>query len=139
MKQKNMNSIADTPDVSVIIVSWNARRHLLRCLESLTNTAGGSSQEIIVVDNGSTDGSVELLRSQFPQVILIENDNNLGFARANNVGIRESKGHYLCLANSDIIIPEGCMDKLVGFMEENPDVGMAGPRILNPDGTLQPR
>lgn len=90
-----------------------------------------------MVDNGSTDGSPEAVESQFPQVTLIRNKENLGFARANNIGIRASTGRYLCLINSDVVVLDGCIEKLVAFMDENSKVGIAGPRILNQDGSLQ--
>lgn len=126
-------------DVSVVIVNWNARQHLLNCLDSIIEHAPADrTQEIIVVDNGSADRSAEAVASQFPQVILIENDRNLGFARANNIGLRKSTGCYICLVNSDVVVCDGCIEKLIDFMEKYPRVGMVGPRILNPDGTLQP-
>ncbi len=120
------------PDVSVIIVSWNAKKHLVDCLKSL-----GNGQEIIVVDNGSTDDSVETVEKGFPHVRLIKNKENMGFAWANNIGIKDSSGRYVCLVNSDVIVLDNCIDGLVKFMDRNPSVGMAGPRVLNPDHTLQ--
>jgi len=125
-------------DVSIIIVSWNAKRHLLNCLNSLENTAKGYSQEIIIVDNASSDGSPDAVARQFPQVRLIKNKENLGFARANNIGIHQSSGRYICLVNSDVIVLNGCIENLISFMDNHPTAGMAGPRILNPDRTLQP-
>ncbi len=124
------------PDISFVIVSWNARQHLLNCLNSLSNPSG-CTQEIIVVDNGSTDGSIELVETQFPEVKLIKNKENLGFARANNIGIRASKGRYVCLINSDAIVLNNCIGGLMKFMDENSSVGMAGPKILNPNKTIQ--
>jgi len=124
-------------DLSIIIVSWNARQHLLNCLRSVAD-AWPYRQEIIVVDNASTDGSPEALEKQFPNIVLIKNQENMGFARANNIGIQRSSGRYLCLVNSDVIVLENCLNTLVEFMDENPSVGLAGPRILNPDRTLQP-
>lgn len=119
-------------DVSVIIVSWNAKKHLVDCLNSL-----GNGREIIVVDNGSSEGSPEVVEKEFPQVKLIRNAENLGFARANNIGIRASTGRYVCLINSDVVVLNDCIESLVKFMDSNSPVGMAGPRILNPDRTLQ--
>jgi len=123
-------------DVSVIIVSWNTQQHLLNCLNSIRKSKN-YTEEIIVVDNASTDGSCYAVESQFPQVRLIRNAENLGFAKANNVGVHESRGRYLCLVNSDIIVLDNCIGGLMKFMDENPSVGMAGPRVLNPDRTLQ--
>ena len=125
------------PVLSIVIVSWNAAKHLERCLGALIPELAELPSEIIVVDNASTDGSEELVRDQFSQVKLICNPQNLGFAKANNIGIRESKGKYLGLLNSDIEVRVDCFKGMLQFMEENPRVGMCAPRILNPDGTLQ--
>ncbi len=124
-------------DVSIIIVSWNTREILCKCLEALCNHARNMSCEIILVDNGSSDGSPEAVEKEFPQVKLIRNKKNLGFAKANNIGIRASVGRYLCLINSDVFVLDNCIDALINFMDENPSVGIAGPRICNPDGSLQ--
>lgn len=124
-------------DISVIIVAWNTQKCLVNCLRSLLEDHAGYSQEIIVVDNGSSDGSVETVESEFPHVKLVRNSENLGFAKANNIGIRASTGRYVCLVNSDVIVLDGCVGKLMEFMDQNPNIGMAGPRVLNPDRTLQ--
>lgn len=124
-------------DVSIIIANWNTCDTLRDCLKSIYEEAGNIQFEVIVVDNASSDGSVETIKSEFPGVILIENSENKGFACANNVGIQASKGRYVCLINSDIIVLEDCIEKLMSFMDEHPGTGMAGPRILNPDRTLQ--
>jgi len=126
------------PDVSVIVVSWNAKENLRDCLNSLMDSTVEYAQEIIAVDNGSRDGSPEMIEKEFPHVKLIKNRNNLGFARANNIGIQASKGRYVCLVNSDVIVLEDCIKNLMSFMDEHPTTGMVGPRILNPDRTLQP-
>lgn len=124
-------------DVSVIVVSWNAQGYLRECLESLTETKLLHTLEVIVVDNASSDGSPEMVASEFPRVRLIKNDKNLGFAKANNIGIRESTGRYVSLVNSDINVLPNCLDLLVKHLDEHPSVGLAGPRILNADRTLQ--
>lgn len=124
-------------DISIIIVSWNAKQYLVDCLKSIAQNQNGFLQEIIVVDNASTDGSAEILEKEYPDVKLIRNHENLGFAKANNIGIKASDGKYLALVNSDIIVLGDCIGKMIQFMERNPSVGMAGPRILNPDGSLQ--
>ncbi|MFA5238857.1 MAG: glycosyltransferase family 2 protein [Phycisphaerae bacterium] len=126
-------------DISVIIVSWNAKQHLINCLKSILDTVDGYSQEIIVVDNASFDGSPDAVISQFPQVTVIRNKENLGFGRANNIAIRMSKGRYICLVNSDVIVLKDCIKKLITFMDSHQDAGMVGPKILNPDGSLQPQ
>lgn len=125
-------------DVSFIIVSWNAKSFLLNCLRSLEETAVDLRKEIIVVDNASTDGSPEAVRTEFPGVKVISNPGNFGFARANNIGIRQSAGRYLCLVNSDVVVLPQCVQNLSGYMERNSGVGMVGPRILNADKGLQP-
>lgn len=125
------------PDVSVVIVNWNTKKHLVNCLGSLVDCPNRYSQEIVVVDNASSDGSPEAVEARFPQVKLIKNKENFGFARANNIGIRASTGRYVCLINSDVIVQDGCIEKLMKFMDANPSAGLAGPRILNPDGSLQ--
>jgi GT2 family glycosyltransferase len=124
-------------DLSIIIVSWNAKAYLAECLQSLTRETSRHHSEIIVVDNASTDGSPELVRQHFPHVKLICNESNLGFARANNIGIRQSAGGYVFLLNSDVKVLEGCFGSMYAYMERHPKIGMLGPKILNPDGTLQ--
>lgn len=123
--------------VSVIIVSWNAREYLMQCLASLTPAVCRYPMEIIVVDNASSDGSAEAVASAFPQVHLLRNPANLGFARANNLGIAASTGRYACLVNSDVKVLPDCISRLVDFCEEHPTVGMVGPRIIGRDGNLQ--
>ena len=124
-------------DLSIIIVSWNAKNHLVNCLNSLVENQDGYTQEIIVIDNDSSDGSPEKIEKEFPQVKLIRNQENLGFSKANNIGIKKSVGRYICLVNSDIIVLDGCIDGIIKFMDGNPSVGIVGPRVLNPDRSLQ--
>ncbi|MGH2898816.1 MAG: glycosyltransferase family 2 protein [Solirubrobacteraceae bacterium] len=119
------------PDLSIIIVSFNARADLERCLESLHAAPPKASHEILVVDNRSTDGSVDGAR-RWPGVRVIENDVNAGFARANNTGIRASTGAALLLLNSDTIVPPGAIDRLLSELDA-PDVAVVGPRLV--DGT----
>jgi GT2 family glycosyltransferase len=124
-------------DLSIVIISWNAKAYLAQCLSSVIAETGSLSKEIIVVDNASGDGSPEMVRAKFPQVKLICNSENLGFARANNQGIRQSCGEYICLVNSDVKVLPGCFNRLHDFIKALPTVGMAAPRILNADGSLQ--
>lgn len=130
--------------LSVIIVNYNVRDFLenalvsiQKALASLARAGSGPSGEIFVVDNGSDDGSVELVRTKFPDVHLIVNKENLGFAKANNLALPQCKGKYLLLINPDSIVQEDTFKVMIEFFEKNPDVGMAGCKILNPDGTLQ--
>jgi GT2 family glycosyltransferase len=123
-------------ELSIIVATWNARKRVQECLTSLTHQELESSQEIIVIDNASTDGTRDLIRKQFPQVTLVHNDRNLGFAKANNIGIRLAKGKYLCLINSDVNVPTGCFVKMLRYMEENPSIGILGPKMLGTDGKV---
>ena len=123
---------------SFVIVSWNAREHLLACLESLLSDPVGREGEIIVVDNASSDGSPQAVARCFPQVKLILNKQNLGFAAATNQGLEESSGKYVFLINSDVIVLPGCLEALIGCFEAERRAGLLGPRLLNPDRSLQP-
>lgn len=125
------------PDLSVIIVNWNTRELLLNCIESIYRTVRGLHFEIFVVDNGSNDGSPDSVRRRFPNIELIQNQRNLGFARANNEALRRSRGRYVLLLNTDVILTEGAVEKLVEFMEGNPTVGVAGGQLINMDGSRQ--
>jgi len=130
---------ADSPRlmVSIIIVSWNARDYLMQCLASLFAGACRHPMEVIVVDNASTDGSAESVARDYPGVQLIRNATNLGFARANNIGISAATGKYVCLINSDVKVLPDCINRLVEYQEEHPDVGMVGPRVIGGNGKLQ--
>ncbi len=124
-------------DLSVIIVNWNTRDILMDCLESLNRSGTECRMEVLVVDNGSEDGSVSAVRERFPEVKLIENGTNLGYAKANNMGINQASGRYICLMNSDVKVRAGCLDSMIRYMDVNSGVGMLGPRILNADLTVQ--
>lgn len=124
-------------DISVIIVSWNARDYLRDCLDSIRKTGGGCVREVIVVDNASTDGSPQMVAEKFPEARLIQTGENLGFARANNRGIKLATGTYLALVNSDVIVHAGCFQKLLAFLDAHPGVGLVGPTVLGRDGLLQ--
>jgi GT2 family glycosyltransferase len=121
---------ATAPAVSIIIASFNTRVDLERCLDALHRTPPSSSHEIVVVDNGSTDGSADAAR-RWAAVRVFEAGANLGFARATNIGIRESRGANLLLLNSDTIVPPGALDRLLGELDLNPDVAVVGPRLVN--------
>lgn len=124
-------------DISIIIVSWNAKEYIIKCLNSIIKNIKKVKYEIIVVDNGSTDGTVEYLQKNFKSIDLIINNENFGFSKANNIGILKSKGKFLYLINSDIEILDDSINKIFDFMEKNPNIGMLGPKILNFDLTLQ--
>jgi GT2 family glycosyltransferase len=123
--------------ISVIIVSWNARNFLRDCLTSVYKTGGAVLHEVIVVDNASSDGSPEMVVEQFPQVKLIHAGGNLGFAKANNLAIQQATGSMLALINSDVIVHPECLQTLVAYVDSNPDVGLAGPKVFGRDGLIQ--
>ncbi|HEY3490800.1 MAG TPA: glycosyltransferase family 2 protein [Candidatus Deferrimicrobiaceae bacterium] len=132
-----MKDTHNTPDVSVIIVNWNTRNLLMECLESFQEDMEQGICEVIVVDNGSSDGSADAVSAGIQGCILLRQQENLGFARGNNVGIRRSKGRYVALVNSDIVAQKNCLKKMIAFMDQNPQVGLAGPKLLNKDRTYQ--
>ena len=109
----------------------------MSCIQSILETAGGIDYEIIVVDNCSTDSSVQTVRETFPNVQVIANKTNVGFARANNQGYLISKGHFLLLLNPDTVVKPGAIRSVLEFIKHTPDAGMAACRLLNPDGSLQ--
>ena len=121
-------------EVSIVIVVWNAKKFVIECLESMKLLRGKLSFEVIVVDNASTDGAPESVEELFPDVRLIRNPGNYGFARANNIGIKSSSGNYLALFNSDAKFLDNCFEPMLRYMAEHPDVGMIGPKMLEPNG-----
>jgi len=120
--------------ISIIIVTWNGKKYAEECLNSLQAYIGSPSAEVIVVDNASTDGTPEMIEHSYPGVKLIRNEKNLGFATANNIGIRKSTGDFVLLVNSDVVVSEGCIEKLIDYMRQNPRVGLLGPKMLGSDG-----
>ncbi len=146
------------PDLSVIIVSWNVRELLAACLESIAATPtvhvvvgaihelplretkpgdNGITVEVIVVDSASTDGSAEMVRERFPWVRLFAQPENIGFTRGNNVALAAAEGRYLLLLNPDTVVHGDALAVLVAYLDEHPAVGIAGPQVLNPDGSTQ--
>lgn len=123
-------------DLSVIIVNYNTVDFLARCLNAVASQTDADS-EVIVVDNCSQDGSLELLREKFSWIRLIANDHNLGFSRANNQALKICKGKYVYYLNPDTEVRPGAFRGVIDFMDSRPDVGLAGTRIINPDGSLQ--
>jgi GT2 family glycosyltransferase len=125
------------PTLAIIIVSWNTRELLAQCLASLFDQPPTAAFTVWVVDNASTDGSADLVRQRFPQVKLLANEHNLGFAQANNQAIQQCHQEYILLLNPDTVVLPGAVDSLVNFLASQPQAGAAGSRLLNPDGTLQ--
>ncbi len=125
-------------DVSIIIVNWNTKHFIQECLTSIYEQAGHVNYEIVVVDNASTDGSAAMLKTKFTKVALIENDENRGFAAANNQGMAIATGRYVLLLNSDTLVLDQAIAKTVSFADNNPKAAIVGCRVLNPDRTLQP-
>jgi len=131
-------------ELSIIIVNWNGRDLLAKCLESIVKRPPAVSYEIVVVDNASTDGSVEWLRAAQSNGLLkgagfrlIENTENFGFARANNIAFRQTSSRLVFLLNSDTEVREGAIDRLIETLKSNEKAGGCGPKLLNPDGSLQ--
>jgi N-acetylglucosaminyl-diphospho-decaprenol L-rhamnosyltransferase len=125
-------------ELSVIVVNWNTCRLLEACLQSVDAARHDLAVEVFVVDNGSTDGSVDLVRQRFPAVELIANAGNRGFSAANNQAVERARGRYLLLLNSDAAVETDALRTLVAYANEHPEAGVIGPKLLNPDGTLQP-
>ncbi len=128
MSEKNL--------VSIIIVNYNVRDFLMHALESIQRALQDISAEIFVVDNASVDGSVEMLKNTFPEVLIIENKSNVGFAAANNLAIQKSSGEYIVLINPDTVVQEDTFTSLISFMSDHPDAGAATCKILNPNGSF---
>jgi GT2 family glycosyltransferase len=126
------------PDLSVIVVSWNTCDELRACLESVAAGLRGIPAEVIVVDNASTDGSPDMVQAHFPKVRLVRNPDNLGFAAGCNAGLQLATGRYLLLLNPDTIVVDDVLAATVRYLDEHPDVGTVGCRVLNADGSLQP-
>lgn len=131
--------------LSIVILSWNTEALLRQCLESLEEGCEGvRGYEVMVVDNGSTDGSVNYLKGLTNSKIggqrirIIANKENLGFAKGNNIGIKEASGEYIMLLNSDTIVKKGSLKKMVDFLDQHEEISVVGPKLLNRDGTPQP-
>jgi N-acetylglucosaminyl-diphospho-decaprenol L-rhamnosyltransferase len=120
--------------LSIVIVAYNIRGDLERCLQSLVADQPRVDHEILVVDNASTDDTVDALRARWPGVRLIEAWSNVGFSKANNIGIRQSFGELVLLLNGDTVVPAGAIDTLVAVLDRRPDVAVAGPRLVDGEG-----
>lgn len=123
--------------LSIVIICWNDLKVIRECLRSIYGGTHFADFEVIVSDNGSTDGSIEFIRKEYPSARILENRANLGFAKGNNAGIHASRGEYILILNPDTIIHDGSLDKFVDFAQSHPEAGAFGCRVLNYDGTYQ--
>jgi GT2 family glycosyltransferase len=130
-------TIESVPDMSIILVCWNNKAYLEPCLQSLYDGGLSSSFEVVVVDNGSTDGSQEMLHEKFPQVQLIQNEGNVGLSRASNQGIIATHGKYVLLLNNDTLVSRSTLDAFVKLLDSTPTAGAVGGKLLNQDGSFQ--
>ncbi len=124
-------------DLSIVVVNWNTKQLILDCLASIYRTVHHVTFEIIVVDNASTDDSAEAVCRAYPDITLIVNSSNMGFAGANNKALKRMRGKYAVLLNSDTVLTESALENMIDFMERHPDAGLCGPQLLNADGTKQ--
>jgi len=122
-------------DLDIVLVNYNTRELLRNCLRSVYASQGDISFNVYVVDNGSQDGSADMVRREFPQVNLIESDN-LGYARGNNLALRRCRARYVLLLNADTVLPKDTLQKSLDFMDAHPEAGIMGPKVVRPDGTL---
>src|SRR3954447_3233506 len=121
--------------LSIVILCWNDRKVIGDCLESIYSNTRSTELEVIVSDNGSTDGSVDFIHASYPLVHVIENGRNLRFAKANNVGIRASRGEYILILNPDTVIHPGALDRVISAADQHPEAGAFGCRVVNSDGS----
>lgn len=131
---------ADVPmyDVSIIVVSYNTREVLRQCLHSVIQESHDLRAEIIVVDNASTDGSPQMIHAAFPEILLLRSEVNLGFGAANNLALKGARGRYFVLLNSDAFFTSGALGRAIQHMDETPDCGLGGARLVGRDGSTQP-
>lgn len=127
-----------TPELSIIVLCANTRELVVPCLESIQRHAPSTALEVILVDNASSDGTEDAVRSRFPAVRIIRNEENIGFARANNEALRVCRGEFALLLNDDTLILEGTLDELLGVMRRHPRAGIVGCRHVNGEGATQP-
>ena len=132
-----MRSAGPVVDMSIVLVCWNNKAYLDPCLKSLYEGGLKSSFDVVVVDNGSTDGSQQMLAEKYPEVKLIQNAGNVGLGKASNQGIELTKGRYVLLLNNDTLVNGAALDVLVEFLNAHPEAGAVGGKLLNPDGSFQ--
>lgn len=123
--------------LSIIILNYKSEGLTRYCLKNIFLAKPALDYEIIVVDNASPDGGVRRIKNEFPQFKFLELKKNRGFSAGNNAGIKEAKGEYILVVNPDVVISQGSLEMLISFMEEHSEVGIAGPKLLNPNGTIQ--
>lgn len=137
LKSASIQGKEMVPDMSVVLVCWNNKNYLDPCLDSLYNGDLTSSFDVVVADNGSTDGSQEMLADKFPQIQVIQNGHNVGLSKASNQGIEATVGRYVLLLNNDTIVNGESLDSMVAYLDANPNAGAVGGKLLNPDGSIQ--
>lgn len=125
------------PELSIILVCWNNKAYLDPCLKSLYDSGMKNTFDVIVVDNGSTDGSQQMLEEKYSEIKVIQNTENVGLGKASNQGIEATNGKYVLLLNNDTIVNGSSFDAMVDFLDRNPDAGAVGGKLLNSDGTIQ--
>lgn len=136
MVEANVASMSN-PALSIVLVCWNNKAYLDPCLKSLYDTGMENSFDVVVVDNGSTDGSQQMLAEKYPDVKIIQNSSNVGLGKASNQGILATTGRYILLLNNDTIVNGPSFDAMVEFLDKNPRTGAVGGKLMNPDGTIQ--
>lgn len=136
-KQNNIPNLS-TPDLSIIIISYNTKQLTIDCIKSVLDQTRKTSYELIIIDNQSPDGSAEAIRKEFPDINLIASEENLGFAKANNLAAEKANGEYILLLNPDTVILDNAIDRLMEFAAEKPDAGIWGGRTLYGDKSLNP-
>ena len=129
--------IQENPALSIVLVCWNNKAYMDPCLKSLYDSGMKNTFDVIVVDNGSTDGSQQMLAEKYSKVKVIQNAENVGLGKASNQGIEATNGTYILLLNNDTIVNGSSFDAMVDFLDQNPKVGAVGGKLLNSDGTIQ--
>lgn len=124
-------------DLSIIILNYKTKGLVKQCIRNVKVSTAGLDYEIIVVDNDSQDGIAQMMLENFPDIKFIQTGKNLGFAAGNNVGIRQAQGNYVLILNPDVTVLNGSIAKMIEFMKNNPEAGVVGPKLINPDGSFQ--
>lgn len=125
-------------DISIVILNYRSKGLVKQCLKTIALTRPRVSHEVIVVDNGSGDGVGGMLAASFPGAAFVASPDNLGYAAGNNLGVRAAKGRHVVIMNPDITVRPGALEAMVAFMDANKDVGIIGPKLVHPDGSLDP-